>query len=203
MRFLWCTRVCVPSACYSLGGPASSLRPPIYARTDGGGGAGGAANEGLTGPAVTRSLRASALPIGSARPAARRSPSTWCRPPATSKPPRCSADAASPVTCRVWCASPRPRRQPVHVCAMRHWRRRCVCPWLPMARQRVRISLDGGRVRTRRTHRGRKTAKGRHGFATPWREPRVLVIDILDEPGQPDRLRLPLYDVLIGNAAAV
>jgi hypothetical protein len=73
----------------------------------------------------------------------------------------------------------------------------------PLAGKRVRVSLDGGRVRTRRRRRGRKTAKGRHGFATPWREPRVLVIDILDEHGQPDRLRLPLYDVLIGDAEAV
>jgi hypothetical protein len=73
----------------------------------------------------------------------------------------------------------------------------------PLAGKRVRVSLDGGRVRTRRRHCGRKTTKGRHGFSTPWREPRVLVIDILDEHGQPDRLRLPLYDVLIGDAEAI
>ena len=34
-------------------------------------------------------------------------------------------------------------------------------------------------------------------------EPRVLVIDMLDDQGQPDRLRLPLYDVLIGDAEAI
>ena len=31
----------------------------------------------------------------------------------------------------------------------------------------------------------------------------MLVIDLLDAQGQPDRLRLPLYDVLIGDAEAV
>jgi hypothetical protein len=38
-----------------------------------------------------------------------------------------------------------------------------VAPDGPLVGKRVRISLDGGRVRTRRTHRGRKTTKGRHG----------------------------------------
>jgi hypothetical protein len=73
----------------------------------------------------------------------------------------------------------------------------------PLAGKRVRVSLDGGRVRIRRTHRGRKTAQGRHGFSTPWREPRLLVIDILDDQGRPDCLRLPLYDGLSGDAEAV
>jgi hypothetical protein len=72
----------------------------------------------------------------------------------------------------------------------------------PLTGRRVRVSLDGGRVRTRQGWPGRKTAKGRHRFDTPWREPRVLVIDILDEKGRGDRLRLPLYDVLLDEAEA-
>lgn len=72
----------------------------------------------------------------------------------------------------------------------------------PLAGKRVRVSLDGGRVRTRKERRGRKTRKGRHAFDTPWREPRVLAIDILTEEGKPDRLRLPLYDTILDNAEA-
>lgn len=70
----------------------------------------------------------------------------------------------------------------------------------PLAGKRVRGGVDGGRVRTRRNRKGRKTKKGRHRFTTPWREPRVLVIDILDENGKPESLRFPLYDALIKNA---
>jgi hypothetical protein len=77
-----------------------------------------------------------------------------------------------------------------------------VSPHGPLAGKRVRVSLDGGRVRTRKAKKGRKTQKGRHHFTTPWREPRVLVIDLLDEQGRPDPLRLPLYDVLIDDADA-
>lgn len=72
----------------------------------------------------------------------------------------------------------------------------------PLCGKRVRVSTDGGRVRTRKIRRGRKTQKGRHMFSTPWREPRVLVIDVLDEEGKTEPLRLPLYDVVLDDAEA-
>lgn len=77
-----------------------------------------------------------------------------------------------------------------------------ITPNGPLCGQRIRVSLDGGRVRTRQHWKGRKTSKGRHRFDTPWREPRVVVIDILDSQGQTAPLRLPLYDVLLGDAEA-
>ncbi len=73
----------------------------------------------------------------------------------------------------------------------------------PLAGLRVRIGLDGGRVRTRKNTPGRKTKNTRHRFQTPWKEPRVVVIDILQEDGSYDALRLPLYDVLIDDGDAV
>ncbi len=72
----------------------------------------------------------------------------------------------------------------------------------PLAGRRVRISVDGGRVRTRVNKKGRRTQKGTHGFYGPWREPRVVVIDLLDEDGGCDSFSLPLYDTLIDDADA-
>jgi len=86
--------------------------------------------------------------------------------------------------------------------ALQQARQMPVAPHGPLAGLRVRVSLDGGRVRTRQARCGRKTQKGRHRFETPWREPRVLVIDVLNGEGQADALRLPLYDVLLQDAAA-
>lgn len=77
-----------------------------------------------------------------------------------------------------------------------------VSPHGPLAGLRVRVSVDGGRVRTRQPRPGRKTKKGRHRFDTPWREPRVLLIEVLDRKGKADALRLPLYDVLLDDAEA-
>lgn len=72
----------------------------------------------------------------------------------------------------------------------------------PLAGLRARVSIDGGRVRTRAPRPGRKTKQGRHRFDTPWREPRVLLIDVLDGQGRADPLRLPLCDTLLDDAEA-
>ena len=77
-----------------------------------------------------------------------------------------------------------------------------IVPDGPLAGRRVRVSVDGGRVRTRLPRPGRRTKNGQHRFETPWREPRVLLIDVLDRKGKADPLRLPLYDVLLDDAEA-
>ena len=68
---------------------------------------------------------------------------------------------------------------------------------------RVRISLDGGRARTRTTRRGRGIRPGknhRRPFSLKWREPRVITIDVLDEKGGTDRTWQPIYEVTLGDA---
>ena len=52
--------------------------------------------------------------------------------------------------------------------------------------KRVVVATDGGRVRTRENRPGRKTGKGRHRYETPWREPKLLVIYVVDEKGRRD-----------------
>jgi len=78
-----------------------------------------------------------------------------------------------------------------------------VSPDGPLAGLRIRLSLDGGRTRTRQNKPGRKTKHNRHRFERPWKEPRILVIDVLKADGSYDRTRLPLYDVLIADGDAV
>ncbi len=72
----------------------------------------------------------------------------------------------------------------------------------PLAGWRVLISVDGGRIRTRVNKNGRRTEKGTHRFYTPWREPRVIVINLLNNDGSSDSFSLPLYDTLIDDADA-
>lgn len=73
-----------------------------------------------------------------------------------------------------------------------------------VAGQRIRVSLDGGRARTRRTFRkARKGKNGRRPFTLDWREPRVITVDVLDEEGRKDRSIRPIYEVSIREADRV
>jgi hypothetical protein len=74
-----------------------------------------------------------------------------------------------------------------------------------LAGKRVRISLDGGRTRTRRTRYGRGIRPGKNGrrpFVREWIEPRVLTIDLLDEQGEVDRSQRPIYGTTLEKADA-
>jgi len=58
--------------------------------------------------------------------------------------------------------------------------------------KRVVIGVDGGRTRTR-IYKGEKNNKGNAKFETPWREPKLFVIYVIDENGQLDNKRRPIY----------
>src|SRR3954471_3708420 len=53
-----------------------------------------------------------------------------------------------------------------------------------VAGRRVVVSTDGGRLRIRTTRRGPRTAKGRDRYRTDWREPKLLIIYVVNEKGQ-------------------
>jgi hypothetical protein len=63
-----------------------------------------------------------------------------------------------------------------------------------VAGRRVVLSTDGGRLRIRATKRGPKTAKGRNRYRTDWREPKLLIIYVVDERGRMDREFLSVID---------
>jgi hypothetical protein len=64
--------------------------------------------------------------------------------------------------------------------------------------KRVIIGVDGGRTRTRE-YGGERNKKGNATFSTPWVEPKMFVIDVLDDEGQIDRTCLPIYGCLFGD----
>lgn len=68
-----------------------------------------------------------------------------------------------------------------------------------VAGKRVLISIDGGRIRIRK-YKGQKNEAGtHHKFATPWKEPKLFVITIIDEEGKTERRELPIYDATFGE----
>ena len=63
------------------------------------------------------------------------------------------------------------------------WRRGELAPGKELEGRRVVAGIDGGRVRLR--EKKRRTKKGRkQKYATPWREPRLLIIYIIDSHGK-------------------
>ena len=60
--------------------------------------------------------------------------------------------------------------------------------------RRVVISVDGGRLRIRKTKRGPKTKKGRSHYSTDWREPKLLIIYVVGEHGRIDKEFSPVID---------
>ena len=72
-----------------------------------------------------------------------------------------------------------------------------------VAGRRVILSTDGGRIRIRTTKRGPKTTKGRHRYRTDWREPKLLIIYVVDEKGQMNRDFLAVIDGTLGGPDAI
>jgi hypothetical protein len=65
----------------------------------------------------------------------------------------------------------------------------------------VVIGIDGGRLRTRQKKRGRRASDlKRQGYNTPWREPKLFTIYVLDEQGRVKKSCRPLHDATLGDA---
>lgn len=60
--------------------------------------------------------------------------------------------------------------------------------------RKVILSSDGGRLRIRKAKRGKRTKKKRAYYKTDWREPKMLIIYVVDDNGRIDRKILPLID---------
>lgn len=65
--------------------------------------------------------------------------------------------------------------------------------------KRVAASVDGGRIRLRKNKRGRKTKKGRNRYHSDWREPKLLIIYIMDENGKKSRSVFPIMDATLNG----
>ncbi len=72
-----------------------------------------------------------------------------------------------------------------------------------VAGRRVVISSDGGRLRLRETKRGPKTKKGRGRYTGAWREPKVLLVYVVDAEGKRDAIFVPVMDATLKGPDAV
>ena len=68
-------------------------------------------------------------------------------------------------------------------------------PGTLLAGKRVVVATDGGRIRMRvPVTQGRRRKNGHRGFETPWQEPKLFVIYVIDDTGRIDRTIRPIYD---------
>jgi len=69
--------------------------------------------------------------------------------------------------------------------------------------RRVVISSDGGRLRLRETKRGPKTPKGRRRYTGAWREPKVLIVYVVNAEGKREASFAPFIDATLKGPDAV
>ena len=72
-----------------------------------------------------------------------------------------------------------------------------------VAGRRVVISSDGGRLRLREAKRGPKTKQGRRRYTGAWREPKVLIIYVVDAEGKREASFAPVIDATLKGPDAV
>lgn len=72
-----------------------------------------------------------------------------------------------------------------------------------VAGRRVVISSDGGRIRLRESKRGPKTKKGRRRYSGAWREPKVLIVYVVDAEGKREAGFAPVIDATLKGPDAV
>jgi hypothetical protein len=65
------------------------------------------------------------------------------------------------------------------------------------------ISSDGGRLRRREPKRGLQTEKGRRRYTGAWREPKVLLVYVVDAEGKRDATVVPVMDATLKGPDAV
>src|SRR5436853_2946994 len=72
-----------------------------------------------------------------------------------------------------------------------------------VAGRRVVISSDGGRMRLREIKRGPKTTKGRRRYTGVWREPKVLMVYVVDAEGKREACFARFIDATLTGPDAV
>jgi hypothetical protein len=72
-----------------------------------------------------------------------------------------------------------------------------------VAGRRVVISSNGGRLRRREATRGPQTKKGRRHYTGAWREPKVLIVYVVDAEGKQESRCTPCIDATLQGPDAV